>query len=84
MRVILTTLLTFLILAATSQGFRVRHYIPEAFTALSKAIFETSPGNYVTGSIIAEGAVTAFALRVLPVRARSYGKKSMAETTFYT
>ena len=43
-----------LTLTLTSQGFRVRHYLPGASTHLSKAIFETTPGNYITGGITVE------------------------------
>jgi len=43
-----------LTLTLTSQGFRVRHYLPGASTHLSKAIFEATAGNYITGGITVE------------------------------
>ena len=43
-----------LTLTLNSQGFRVRHYLQNTSTNLSKAIFETTPGNYITGGITVE------------------------------
>jgi hypothetical protein len=37
-----------------AQGFRVRHYLPGVQNNTAKAIFETSPGNYITGGIVVE------------------------------
>lgn len=54
MRALIIFLLISLSLAMQSQGFRVRHYLPNAGTNLSKAIFESSPGNYITGGFVVE------------------------------
>jgi hypothetical protein len=37
-----------------AQGFKVAHYLPGVKTHLSKAIFETTPGNYITGGIVVD------------------------------
>jgi hypothetical protein len=44
--------LTFL--SAIGQGFRTRHFVPGALNNSSKAIFETSYGNYIAGGIIVD------------------------------
>lgn len=41
-------------LALKSQGFRVRHYLPNELTSLSKAMFESTPGNYIGAGLVVE------------------------------
>lgn len=53
-RIVLFILLALLSQAIKSQGFRVRHYLPSTQTNLSKAMFESTPGNYITGGFVVE------------------------------
>lgn len=41
-------------LALKSQGFRVRHYLPNELTSLSQAMFESTPGNYIGAGLVVE------------------------------
>lgn len=50
----LSVILLLFSLSLSGQGFRVRHYLPNTQTQLSKAIFETTPGSYITGGLIVE------------------------------
>jgi hypothetical protein len=38
----------------SAQGFRVRHYLPDANNNTAKSIFEISPGQYMTGGFIVD------------------------------
>ncbi len=52
----LTTILIIISLSTSAQGFRTRHYVPKAKNNISKAIFETTPGNYIAGGFITDSA----------------------------
>ena len=43
---------------SNAQGFRSRYYLPNTKTNLSKAIFETTPGNYIAGGLIVDSVYT--------------------------
>jgi hypothetical protein len=42
-------ILLFVSCTLNSQGFKVRHYLANASSNSAKAMFESSPGNYITG-----------------------------------
>jgi hypothetical protein len=37
-----------------AQGFQTRHFVPGALNNTAKAIFETTPNNYIAAGIIVE------------------------------
>jgi hypothetical protein len=45
-------------LGSNAQGFRSRYYLPNAKTNETKAIFESTPSNYIAGGFIVDSAYT--------------------------
>jgi hypothetical protein len=56
MRQILFYIFVCIGLSVTAQGFKVRHFMPSTNTSLTKAVFETTPGNYFAGGIVVDSA----------------------------
>ena len=54
MRLILIFIFLVLAVSTPAQGFRVRHYLPDANNNTAKSIFEISPGQYMTGGFIVD------------------------------
>lgn len=74
MRYHFVLIISFLTLASAGQGFRVRHYLSGASTHLSKAIFESSPGNYITGGITVESVNSVSCNRLCIMGLNSQGQ----------
>lgn len=64
MRLYYSILIFLCSLLSLSQGFKVRHYLPGVKNHLSKAIFETAPGNYIGGGIIVDSAQGIYSNRL--------------------
>ena len=58
MRYIIIFILLLASVGLNAQGFRSRYYLPNAKNNTSKAIFETTPGNYIAGGFILDSAYT--------------------------
>ena len=65
MKYFLVAVLNFFTCVVLAQGFRVRHSLPSMRTSYSKAIFETSQGNYITGGLVIDSVTGASQLCVL-------------------
>lgn len=64
MRFLLAVIFVSLTWLLQAQGFRVRHYLPGTHNNTAKAIFESSPGNYITGGIVVDSVNGVYSNRL--------------------
>jgi hypothetical protein len=57
-----------------SQGFKVRHPVPNSLTGVSRAIFETSPGVYFTAGLVTDTVNGQFAYRLAVMGLNAQGQ----------